>query len=484
MVLYITLQEKVGGMASQKVTGLTELQNRFCLINLSAEIRIADKNQIHKALTDDTLIEVSLYKKQEGNLLLRRYLEALSIASDAKKDIDNFLINPKTHVYDQVAFSPRTLPSTTLNYWTGSTITPTEGDWNELGKFLLNVICNEDQDVFKYLMYYLAHMLKKPEEKSGIMIVLLGGQGTGKGTFFTLLKAIWAKTCLQINDVDQVLGTFNAALERNYIVCMDEALFSGDKKSLEKLKSLITEPQCRIEQKYQPSRTIDSYHRFFAASNNDHFANIDKDDRRFLFLRVSDKYQSDLKYFENLYKLIADGTQVSALVYDLLALDLSSFNVRQRPKTGEHLSQKLQSLDGLGRYWYEVLQSGVLTSGEIYNPKTKWEDSIFVSTQSLIDQYKGFNKNADRYSPVQANTINTAIEKLCPSALKARPSVYGTQTRGYQLPSIQTARTEFEHYIGGKLNWDDESDDEGIKTVIENDLTNNSVNESEFLKSA
>lgn len=35
-----------------------------------------------------------------------------------------------------------------------------------------------------------------------------------------------------------------------------------------------------------------------------------------------------------------------------------------------------------------------------------------------------------------------------------------------------------------QLNWDDESDDEGIKTVIENDLTNNSVNESEFLKSA
>lgn len=443
-------------MASQKVTGLTELQNRFCLINLSAEIRIADKNQIHKALTDDTLIEVSFYKKQEGNLLLRRHLEALSIVSDAKKDIDNFLINPKTHVYDQVAFSPLILPSTTLNYWRGHTIQSVQGDWRELGLFLLNVICNEDKVVFNYLIYYLAHMLKKPEIKSGIMIVLLGGQGTGKGTFFTLLRAIWAKTCLQINDVDQVLGTFNAALERNYIVCMDEALFSGDNKSLEKLKSLITEQQCRIEQKYQPSRTIDSYHRFFAASNNEHFAKVDKDDRRFLFLRVSDKYQSDLKYFENLYKLIADGTQLNALVDYLLKLDINTFNVRQRPKTEEHLSQKLQSLNGFERYWYEVLQSETLSTGDVFNNNEKWEDSIFVSTQSLIAQYKGFNKNAERFSPVQANNINTAIEKLCPSASKARSSVNGTQTRGYQLPAIRTARREFESYIGGKLIWGDE----------------------------
>ena len=440
-------------MAKSNISALKELQNCFCLVNLAGEIRHADRRQIQNALTDDTLIEVSFYKKQDGNLLMRRHLESLPIDSDVKKAIDNFLINPKTHMYDQVAFSPLTLPSTTLNYWTGSTITPTEGDWKVLGAFILDIICDGDEKVYKYLICYLAHMLQKPEEKSGIMIVLLGGQGTGKGTFFTLLRAIWAKTCLQINDVDQVLGTFNAALERNYIVCMDEALFSGDKKSLEKLKSLITEPQCRIEQKYQPSRTIDSYHRFFAASNNEHFAKVDKDDRRFLFLRMSDKYQGNHEYFDNVHKLIDSGIQISEMAHELLGMDISNFNVRQRPKTKEHLSQKLQSLEGFDRYWYEVLQSGTLDTCNCLNFISEWEGSKFISTQGLIDNYKASNKNAERYNSLQSNIINTLLKKLCPSASQARSSLSGTQQRGFQLPTIQIARSEFETYIGAPLDW-------------------------------
>jgi hypothetical protein len=440
-------------MAKSTVSALQELQNNFCLVNLAGEIRLADQRQIQCALSDVKEAEVSFYKKQDGVLLMKRYLETLPIDSDSKQDIADFFVNPNTHIYNKIAFSPLELPSTTLNYWRGYTLKPVFGDWKALGAFLLNIICNGDEKVFVYLICYLAHMLQKPEDKSGVMIVMLGGQGTGKGTFFSMLRKIWAQTALQINDVDQVLGTFNAALERNYVILMDEALFSGDKKSLEKLKSLITEPQCRIEQKYQPSRTIDSYHRFFAASNNDHFAKIDKDDRRFLFLRVSDKYKGDLIYFEGLHKEIAGGTQLAAMVYDLLAMDISTFNVRLRPKTEEHLSQKLQSLEGFDRYWYELLQSGILDTCNYPNYISEWEGSKFISTQGLIDNYKASNKNAERYNSLQSNIINTLLKKLCPSASQARSSLSGTQQRGFQLPTIQIARSEFETYIGAPLDW-------------------------------
>ena len=453
-------------MAKSTVSALQELQKSFCLVNLSGEIRLADKRQIQCALSDAKEAEVSFYKKQDGVLLMKRYLETLPIDSDSKQDIADFFVNPNTHVYNKIAFSPLELPSTTLNYWRGYTLKPMFGDWKALGAFILDIICDGDEQVFVYLICYLAHMLQKPEDKSGVMIVMLGGQGTGKGTFFSMLRKIWAQTALQINDVDQVLGTFNAALERNYVILMDEALFSGDKKSLEKLKSLITEPQCRIEQKYQPSRTIDSYHRFFAASNNEHFAKVDKDDRRFLFLRVSDKYQGDLKYFEGLHKEIASGTQLAAMVHDLLDLDLTTFNVRERPKTQEHLSQKLQSLEGFDRYWHELLQSGILDTGSYPNYLSEWKASVFISTQSLIDKYKATNKNAERYNTVQTNTINVLLNKLCPSALQVRCSLSGVQQRGYQLPAIQIARREFESYIGALLDWN-----EDINTVSEIDTT-------------
>ena len=453
-------------MAKSTVSALQELQKSFCLVNLSGEIRLADKRQIQCALSDAKEAEVSFYKKQDGVLLMKRYLETLPIDSDSKQDIADFFVNPDTHVYNKIAFSPLELPSTTLNYWRGYTLKPVFGDWKVLEAFILDVICDGDEQVFVYLICYLAHMLQKPEDKSGVMIVMLGGQGTGKGTFFSMLRKIWGQTALQINDVDQVLGTFNATLERNYVILMDEALFSGDKKSLEKLKSLITEPQCRIEQKYQPSRTIDSYHRFFAASNNEHFAKVDKDDRRFLFLRVSDKYQGDLTYFKGLHKEIASGAQLAAMVHDLLDLDLTTFNVRERPKTEEHLSQKLQSLEGFDRYWHELLQSGILDISGYPNYLSEWQASIFISTQSLIDKYKASNKNAERYNTVQTNTINVLLNKLCPSALQVRFSLSGVQQRGYQLPAIQIARREFESYIGAPLDWNDD-----INTVSEIDTT-------------
>jgi phage/plasmid-associated DNA primase len=117
-------------------------------------------------------------------------------------------------------------------------------------------------------------MLQFPALKPGVMVVLLGKQGTGKGLFFEILHRIWPKTYLLVSDINQVLGQFNAALERNYVIVMDEAMFSGDRKSQDRLKSLITENTCHIEQKYQPSRTIESVHRFFASSNHSNFSNV------------------------------------------------------------------------------------------------------------------------------------------------------------------------------------------------------------------
>ncbi len=444
----------------QPISPLSALQNRFCLIDLGGEIRIVDKRQIEAVRSGARDGEVTFYKRAEGSILMQRVLETLPVSSKANVVIQQFIVNPGTHSFDAVAFSPLPTPPTTLNYWTGPTMKPVMGNWNEVGVFLLEVICDKNQAVCNYLVCFLAHMLQKPEKKPDIMIVLLGGQGTGKGTFFRLLHSIWSRTTLQVSDVDQVIGQFNAALERNYVICMDEALFSGDKKSMERLKSLITEPSCRIEQKYQPSRTIDSYHRFFAASNNSHFAQIDKDDRRFLFLRLSSDYQGNLEYFEKLHQLIENEDVVSAMVFDLLTIDLDNFKVRNRPLTAEHTMQKIQSLTGFERYWLEVLHAGSIstTMGTVI----EWDEAVFISTKDLTNSYKEYDKNASRYNAIQSQQIAATLEKLCPSARSKREVIHAgslekTQVRGYLLPSIGVARTEFESSIGCKLQWGDNS---------------------------
>ena len=73
-------------------------------------------------------------------------------------------------------------------------IKPTQGDWSRIRTHLYEVICDGDIELFEYLLDYVAHMLQRPEEKPGVMVVLLGSQGTGKGLFFQILQRVWGRT--------------------------------------------------------------------------------------------------------------------------------------------------------------------------------------------------------------------------------------------------------------------------------------------------
>jgi hypothetical protein len=443
-------------------TALESLQARFAIFDLAGQMRLLDKNQIESYHFGVLKGELSMYQRADAKIKMQRHLEATPIPSKTNKVIEEFWDSPATTVYDSIAFSPIKQPNTTLNLWKGLTVIPAAGDWDVIRNYILKVICNGAPKVFDYLLKFLAHMVQKPEEKPGVMIVLLGGQGTGKGMFFNLLRGIWPSTTLQVSDVDQVIGRFNAQLERNYIVCMDEALFVGDKKAIDRLKSTITETHILIEQKYQPTRSIESVHRFFAASNHRHFASTETDDRRFVYLRVSEEHKQDTQYFKTIADAIKDPSTLAAMLFDLLSTDLSNFNVRLKPRTLESLNQKLLSLDGFERYWYEVLVTGVLNiryvKESMFMPSPEhWTKAQFISSSHLINNYKGFNTNSDRYRTLQERDIKRELARLCPSAFKDRKvdgKASAKPARGYELPDLATARHEFSMAMGGKVNWD------------------------------
>lgn len=433
---------------------LEALQQRFCIIDLSGEVKVLSRDHIASALSGVDDNPISFYKKPDGELIMRRCLEALPVTSNPREVLASFWIDPMTNFYNKTAFTPTNTPPTTLNFWIGHTACAKASKNTLIQDYLLEVICNANQDCYEYLVRFLAHMIQRPEVKPGIVPVLIGGQGTGKGVFFQLLKAIWSKTTLLVSDINEVVGQFNAGLERNYIVCMDEALFAGDRRSLDKLKSIVTEPTIRIEQKYQPSRSIESIHRFFAATNHDHFAHIEKDDRRFFMLRVSSQRKQDTSYFEKLCSSFYDGVTLEGFIAFLSELDLTDFNIRQRPATTEHINQKMKSLTGFDRYWYEVLVNRNFAADEAYS-QDEWEDGRFISTSCLTRHYKNYDRKADRYGPIQQSYISQSVKRLCPSVKSNRRLHNNRQERGFDLPCIQIARSGFESHFNMVIKWDD-----------------------------
>jgi hypothetical protein len=433
---------------------LEELQKRFCLFKLAGSIWIGDRSEIAALQSGAHGHEVSMYRLADGKLLMQRALEAMPLASDSRRIVSEFMLSPTTIIYDAVAFSPLPTPPGTLNFWTGSPVIPVAGDWTPIKSFLLWVICDGDMGLYRYLIMFLAHMLQKPEEKPGIIMVLLGGQGTGKGTFFELLRAIWPRTTLQVSDVSNVIGQFNAGIERNFVICMDEALFAGDRRASDRLKSFITEPVVTIEQKYQPRRTIRSFHRFFASSNHAHFAQVDADDRRFVILQVSEARKGDAAYWSAIHASIADPAVISAMVHDLMNINLDHFNVRERPKTKGHVDQKLRSLTGFDRYWHEVLQTGDFGPSVLPEPKGAWSAPCFVSTMGLLEGWRHYEKGQRQFGARQERDVSSAMARLCPSAEKRRKKVHGGHPRGFDLPPLPVARSEFAQAIGGEVDWD------------------------------
>ena len=180
---------------------------------------------------------------------------------------------------------------------------------------------------------------------------------------------------------------------------------------------------------------------------------MEHDDRRFLFLRVSDVHKQDTEYFGALYKSLRDNHSVEAFVHELIKGSLVDFDVRSRPLSAEHLRQRLKSLEDFERYWYEVLRQGEITGYEF--PLIDWSDPVFVATDTLARGYKHANKNSERYATMQSEMIAETLRRVCASARKTKSTEAhsSARKRGYELPHISIARSDFDRYLGCNIDW-------------------------------
>ncbi len=423
--------------------GLGKLQKTYALIKLGGRIWVHDQQGSVALGRLGTAQKLVFYNRSDAALLMARTLRKKMPSVDTGPVIKAFFTHPETVCYDGLEFNPAATTPGFLNLWVGPTITPKPGGWPLIKAFLFVVICEGNPAYYGYLICYIAHALQRPWEKPGVTLILMGGQGVGKGTLGRIFRSIWQATYLHVYKTANVTGSFNADLERAFIVFLDEALFAGDRASSDALKSLVTEEVIHINEKYQPSRQIKSYHRFVIATNAEHAKHTDRDDRRDFVLKVSDTRKGDTDYWTALDREMRNGG-IAALVHDLLALDLSDFNVRQKPETQQLIEQKLHSLSPIARWWFDTLDSGEL-SGE-----GEWSD--FIMTSAIITGVVELAGNK-LYKKPAAIDVQREMAKLCPSASRHQLGKRRGRNRGLKVPSLAQARLEFEHYIGGKIEW-------------------------------
>lgn len=276
---------------------------------------------------------------------------------------------------------------------------------------------------FHYLICWCSKTLTHHgKDRAKIVPVLKGNQGVGKGMFASRYGELFGKHYLHIQNSKQVGDRFNMQLMDALLVYVNEAVFAGNKETMNQLKGLITEDEIQLEQKYLPAFMGKSHLRFIYSSNEDWVVPIEWDNRRYWMLECTNPLSGVAKdeYFGRLMKqwnLIGKESLYKYLTSDRI-MDMAA-EVRfesEMPLTSASSVQLIQTDEVYG--WLQsVLQKG---GHYIYDGGTAktvhWEgEGTYGNTFSItaiMADYVKYSRDRGMTYRKEPNQLSTRIGQI------------------------------------------------------------------------
>jgi len=197
---------------------------------------------------------------------------------------------------------------------------------------IFNNICNGDNEIYDYVLDWMAQIIQQPEKKVFHSIAIKGEKGCGKSIFVQIYQRLFGQATVEIADSECLTNTFNSLLANRILVYADEAFWSGDKKHRGKLKNLISSDRIAITFKGKDTISMSNYIRIIATTNSDWSAPIEKGERRWVSLRCGNRNLKDRRYFGSMIEQMNNGGY-EALMQFLLARDISARDWSSVPET-------------------------------------------------------------------------------------------------------------------------------------------------------
>lgn len=138
------------------------------------------------------------------------------------------------------------------------------------------------EDERRYMSWWIAHAIRKPEQKIIATPVLRSEQGTGK-TFLvaTLMNGIMGDAAARIL-LGDLVGQFQDSIVGKTVLLIDE-MFVDKRRTTDVLKVFQDDKPIPINRKHQPQINVDNYLNLICASNLRDPIYFEPHDRRFYF---------------------------------------------------------------------------------------------------------------------------------------------------------------------------------------------------------
>ena len=236
-------------------------------------------------------------------------------------------------------------------------------------------ICAGDEDVFEYVLDWMASGIQHPEDPERSSPVLQGEPGCGKGTLAIHYGRLFGRHFMHVQRREHVTGKFNGHFGDNLLTFVDEAFHANSKDDERVLKTMITEKSRMIERKGIDAIKAPNFSRYIFAGNDEFIMRVGGHDRRYCVLKCKNTWAKDCgktqaerrEYFRAINKQMADGGY-EALMDLLLKRDVSKYDSEDIPETAARREHQLNAADEGDKVIIAFAQEGRLPGSSDGHP--------------------------------------------------------------------------------------------------------------------
>lgn len=327
-----------------------------------------------------------------------------------------------------------------FNTYKPTTLVPMSGGWDDIRFLILNLV-GDDLEAFEYVLDWLAAPLQSLKNKGepmkmGTALVLLGEQGSGKGTLSTIIEVLYGFQNVVTIGQDALEGRFNDELIDKLFVIANEVMSSTNRsmETANKIKPWVTDDHLSIEEKFKGRQLVKNCFNIIFTSNDERPVILEKSDRRYSVFRSKTLGPGIGKRIKD--DLVGPKTQVAAFYHHLLSRKV-------KVKFGELFhsvareAMMMASSSSAEKFAYDVMVDGWLSVGQAWAddaPSGKMRELVTetgaITATTLLDVYRDYCRRAG-YKSLAPVKVAQALQELIPTVRATRFRYGGALVRGW-----------------------------------------------------
>eukprot|EP00727_Mastigamoeba_balamuthi_P004431 m51a1_g13987 hypothetical protein (555) ;mRNA; r:1044815-1046479 len=236
---------------------------------------------------------------------------------------------------------------------------------------IFNYFANKNEDVYWWLVEWLAQRLQCSFDRSCSVPILMSEKGIGKDLLLSdaMMAIIGKYHSLNTISPEDIAGKFNTVLEGKIYVVYNEACLL-DLIKVDKLKSIVTDKNLRVEHKFVNTYMINNLVNILIFSNgtSEKILDLSLQSRQYVHCLCNSTVNKQPQYFEGLSRWlgITDGQPVMENGIKCFAdylhnMNIADFNSCRIVITDSLVDQKLASMHPVHTWWHQCLSMGKIS---------------------------------------------------------------------------------------------------------------------------